>query len=93
VAVGSEKKEIISDNLRTDLIFNSTKHSLNKGGWCSKLEVHTRFQLEDPREKTLEIPRRRWEDNVKMDLQEVRRGMDWIDLVPTGTGGWLLWVW
>jgi hypothetical protein len=26
-------------------------------------------------------PRRRWEDNVKMDLQEVRWGdMDWIDL-------------
>ena len=24
-------------------------------------------------------PRRRWEDNIKMDLQEVRwRGMDWI---------------
>ena len=26
-------------------------------------------------------PRRRWEDNIKMDLQEVRSGgMDWIDL-------------
>jgi len=26
-------------------------------------------------------PRRRWEGNIKMDLQEVRcRGMDWIDL-------------
>jgi hypothetical protein len=26
-------------------------------------------------------PRRRWEDNIKMDLQEVGcRGMDWIDL-------------
>jgi len=26
-------------------------------------------------------PRRRWEDNVGMDLQEVGcRGMDWIDL-------------
>ena len=25
--------------------------------------------------------RRRWEDNIKMDLQEVRcGGMDWIDL-------------
>jgi hypothetical protein len=25
-------------------------------------------------------PRRRWEDNIKMDLQEVRRGgMDWIE--------------
>jgi hypothetical protein len=26
-------------------------------------------------------PRRRWEDNIKMELQEVRRGgMDWIEL-------------
>jgi hypothetical protein len=25
-------------------------------------------------------PRRRWEDNIKMDLQEVRWGMDWIEL-------------
>jgi hypothetical protein len=25
-------------------------------------------------------PRRRWEDNIKMDLQEVGWGMDWIDL-------------
>jgi hypothetical protein len=26
-------------------------------------------------------PRRRWEDNIKMDLQEVSgEGMDWIDL-------------
>jgi hypothetical protein len=25
-------------------------------------------------------PRRRWEDNIKMDLQEVGWGMDWIDM-------------
>jgi hypothetical protein len=26
-------------------------------------------------------PRRRWVDNIKMDLREIRRdGMDWIDL-------------
>ena len=26
-------------------------------------------------------PRRRWEDNIKMDLQEVRRGCgDWMEL-------------
>jgi hypothetical protein len=25
-------------------------------------------------------PRRRWEDNIKMDLQEVGWAMDWIDL-------------
>jgi hypothetical protein len=31
--------------------------------------------------RPLERPRRRWEDNIKMDLQEVGCGdMDWIDL-------------
>ena len=31
--------------------------------------------------KPLGRPRRRWEDNIKMDLQEVGcRGMDWIEL-------------
>ena len=31
--------------------------------------------------KTPGRPRRRWEDNIKMDLQEVGcGGMDWIDL-------------
>ena len=32
--------------------------------------------------RPLERARRRWEDNIKMDLQEVGcGGMDWIDLV------------
>ena len=31
--------------------------------------------------RSLGRPRRRWDDNIKMDLQEVRcGGMDWIDL-------------
>ena len=31
--------------------------------------------------KPLRRPRRRWEDNIKMDLQEVGcGGMDWIEL-------------
>jgi hypothetical protein len=31
--------------------------------------------------RPLGIPRRRWEDNIKMDLQEVGCvGMDWIEL-------------
>ena len=33
------------------------------------------------RKKPLVRPRRRWEDNIKMDLQVVRcGGMDWIEL-------------
>jgi hypothetical protein len=27
-------------------------------------------------------PMRRWEDNIKMDLQEVGWSMNWIDLAP-----------
>ena len=30
-------------------------------------------------------PRRRWEDNIKLDLQEVGcGGVDWIELAPDG---------
>jgi len=29
--------------------------------------------------RPLARPRRRWEDNMKIDLQEVGWGMDWID--------------
>ena len=30
--------------------------------------------------KTLGSPRRRWDDNIKVGLRDVERGMDWIDL-------------
>jgi len=30
--------------------------------------------------RTLGRPRRRWEDNIKMDLREVGRGGDWIEV-------------
>jgi hypothetical protein len=34
------------------------------------------------RSKSLGRPRRRWEENIKMDLQEVgSKGMEWIDVV------------
>jgi hypothetical protein len=32
-------------------------------------------------------PRRRWENNIKMDLQEVGWGMDWIELAQ-GRNRW-----
>jgi hypothetical protein len=35
-------------------------------------------------------PRRRWEDNIKMDLQKIGYGvMDWIELAPDISGGHL----
>ena len=45
-------------------------------------EFYTGFWWEKPEGKSpLGRPRRRWEDNIKMDLQEVGCGvMDWIEL-------------
>jgi hypothetical protein len=34
--------------------------------------------------------RRRWEHNIKMDLQEVRWGMDWIELAQDRARWWAL---
>jgi hypothetical protein len=43
--------------------------------------VHAGFWWGDLREGDhLGRPRRRWDDNIKMDLQEVRWVMDWIEL-------------
>jgi hypothetical protein len=41
--------------------------------------------------RPLERPRHKWEDNIKMDLREIRFGdVDWIHLAWIGTGGGLL---
>jgi hypothetical protein len=37
-------------------------------------------------------PRRRWEDNINMDLREIGFGdVDWIHLAQDRTGGGLVW--
>jgi hypothetical protein len=57
-------------------------------------DVH-RLLVGKPEEKRpLESPRRRWEDNIKMDIQEVGRGVvgtgwSWLRI---GTDGGYLWV-
>jgi len=45
-------------------------------------EAYTGFLEGEPEEKRpLGRPRRRWENNIKNDVQEVEYGgMDWIDL-------------
>jgi hypothetical protein len=45
-------------------------------------EVYTGFWLgKRDGTKSLGRPRHRWEDNIKMGIQEVERGdMDWIEL-------------
>ena len=46
------------------------------------ITVYHRVQVKKPEGKRpLGRPRRRWEDNIKMDLQEVGRGCgDWMEL-------------
>ena len=49
--------------------------------------VH-RFLVEKPEGKRpLGKPRRRWEDNIKTDLREVRGGADWMDLAQDRADG------
>ena len=55
------------------------------GGACSTYggeEMRIQgFGEETEGKRSLGRPMRRWEDNIKMDLQEVGcEGMDWIDL-------------
>jgi hypothetical protein len=42
-------------------------------------------------ERSFGRPRRRWEDYIKLDLQEVKlRGMEWIDLAQDSEKWWVL---
>jgi hypothetical protein len=42
-------------------------------------------------ERPIKRYRCRWEDNIRMDLREIRwEGVDWIHLARTGTSGILL---
>jgi hypothetical protein len=46
--------------------------------------VFTGFWLGDPKERPLGRPRRRWEDNIKMDLKETE--IDGGELDSAGSG-------
>ena len=52
----------------------------------------SRFSMRRPeRRRKFGIPRRRWENNINMDLQEVGWGsMDWIALVQDTNRWWAL---
>jgi len=54
-------------------------------------EMYTGVWWENLRERPLGKPRHRWEDNIKMDLQEVRcGGMDWIELAQDRDRWWAI---
>jgi len=42
--------------------------------------VHRVLVGKPERKRPLGRPRRRWEDNIKMDLQEMEGGGDWMEL-------------
>ena len=54
------------------------------GGACGAYEegrvVHGVLVGKPEGKRPLVRPRRRWEDNIKMDLREVGRGGDWMEL-------------
>ena len=52
---------------------------------------YTGFWLGNLRERDHLGDRRRWQDNIKMDFQEVGwGGMDWIDLIQDRDRWWAL---
>jgi len=58
------------------------------GGEESRIWI---FVGKPKRKRPLGRPRRRWEDNIKMDLQEVGcGGMDWIEVAQDRDRWWAL---
>jgi hypothetical protein len=67
---------------------------MRRAGHMARMEegrgVHRALVGKPEGKRSLERPRSRWEDNIKMDLQEVGRGGDWVELAQDrdrGTGG------
>jgi hypothetical protein len=78
--------EELNDLLSSPNVIQVIKSITRWAGVCSTYgwrgEVHSGIVMGIPEGKRpLVNPRLRWEDNIKMDLQEVGCGaMDWIDL-------------
>ena len=53
-------------------------------------EVYTVFWWRNLRERSFGRPRHRWEDNSKMEFQEVGWGREWIDLAGDRDRWWAL---
>jgi hypothetical protein len=52
--------------------------------------VHRVLVGKPERKRPLGRPRHRWEDNIKMDLQEVGGGGDWMELAQDRDRLWAL---
>ena len=60
------------------------------GGACGAYGGGKRSTQGSSGKRPLGRPRRRWEDNIKMDLQEVGGGGDWMELVQDRDRWWAL---
>jgi len=52
--------------------------------------VHRVLVVKPVGKRSLGRPRRRWEDNIKMDLREVGGGGDWMELAQDRDRWWAL---
>jgi hypothetical protein len=53
-------------------------------------KVYRVFMGKPEGKRPLGRPRHRWEDGIRMDLREICRGVDWIQLAQDQVGGGLL---
>jgi len=61
------------------------------GGGEKERHIYRVLVGKPERRRPLGRPRHRWEDNIKMDLQEVEcGGMDWIELAQVRDRWWSL---
>ena len=68
---------------------------MRRVGHAARMEegrgVHKVLVEKSERKRPLGRPRRRWVDNIKMDLQEVGRGCgDWMELAQDRDRWWVL---
>jgi len=76
---GSKRDEVTGngENYIMKSIMKCAEHVARMGQWRS---VHRVLLGKPEGKRPLVRPRRRWEDNIRMDLREVGGGGDWMEL-------------
>jgi len=60
------------------------------GAYGERRGVHRVLVGRPEGKRPLGRPRRRWEDNIKMDLREMEGGGDWMELAQDRDSWWAL---